>query len=100
MAKTTKATEAAETASTADMEISSAAAAKTAANGHSEATGASSAVTYSASEFAKAAATIFERPVHQDIVTGAFLMAGKKEATKEEAAKLVSEFLGKEIKLK
>lgn len=97
MAKSTKA---AETAETEQMDISQAEAEKNEARGNTEAKTEAKQVTYTVTEFAKAAATVFERPIHQDIITGAFKMAGKKEATKEEAAKLVSEFLGKEIKLK
>lgn len=55
---------------------------------------------YAAEEFAKASGTIFGRPFHQDIVIGAFKMAGKTEATVEDAAKIMSEFLGKEVRPK
>lgn len=97
MAKSAKAAEAVETE---QVDISQAEAEKNEARGNTEAKSNANSVTYTVEEFAKAAVTVFERPIHQDIITGAFNMAGKKEATKAEAAKLVSEFLGKEVKLK
>lgn len=53
---------------------------------------------YTAEEFAKAAAKVFSRPYSPDIVRAAFVVAGKKEATKEEARKIVEEFAKKEVK--
>lgn len=54
--------------------------------------------TYTINEFAKAAATAFERPYSPDIVRAAFAVAGKKEATKAEAEELVKKFANKEVK--
>lgn len=54
--------------------------------------------TYTISEFAKAAATAFERPYSPDIVRAAFLVAGVKEATKKEASVIIKKFLGEEAK--
>ena len=53
---------------------------------------------YTISEFAKAAATTFERPYSPDIVRAAFLVAGVKEATKKEASVIIKKFLGEEVK--
>lgn len=53
---------------------------------------------YTAEEFAKAATKVFSRPYSPDIVRAAFVVAGKKEATKEEARKIVEEFAKKEVK--
>lgn len=55
---------------------------------------------YSAAEFARASAKVFDKPYSPDIVKGAFKMAGKTAATKAEAAEIVSKFLKKEVKLK
>lgn len=56
--------------------------------------------TYTAAEFAAASDKVFDKKYNPDIVTAAFKMAGKKKATKAEAAKIMSEFLNKEVKLK
>lgn len=53
---------------------------------------------YTINEFAKAAATAFERPYSPDIVRAAFLLAGAKEATKKEASVIIKKFLGEEVK--
>ena len=53
---------------------------------------------YSAAEFAEAAekgTDIFGAGVTQDIVTAAFFVAGKHEATKAEAQEIVKTFLRK-----
>ena len=53
---------------------------------------------YSAAEFAEAAekgTEIFGAGVTQDIVTAAFFVAGKHEATKAEAQEIVKTFLRK-----
>lgn len=50
--------------------------------------------TYTALEFAEAAGTgMFEADVTQDIITAAFFVAGKQEATKAEALEIVKSFL-------
>lgn len=57
---------------------------------------ATTATTYTVEEFAAAPKTLgVESP---DIVTAAFRVKGKKEATVEEAKKIVKEYAGKEIK--
>lgn len=51
---------------------------------------------YSSAEFSKAASTdaaLFGEGVTPDIVTAAFFVAGKKEATKSEAKEIVKSFL-------
>ncbi len=55
---------------------------------------------YTLSEFVKAADKVFERAIHPDIITAAFSMAGKADATKEEAANIVSNYLNKEVKVR
>lgn len=95
-----KATEAAETAEKTQAEVSMDEAKKAENGGTAAATGANKTVTYTAEEFAKAAGTVFDKPYNQDIVMAAFKMAGKSEATKAEAAEIVSRFLNKEVKVK
>lgn len=97
---TRKATEAAETAEKTQVDISLGEKEKTGNGGKTEATEAKKAVTYTAEEFAKAAGTVFDKPYNQDIVMAAFKMAGKSEATKAEAAEIMSHFLDKEVKVK
>ena len=56
---------------------------------------------YSVAELAKAASTnaeLFEAGVTPDIVTAAFFVAGKNEATKNEARKIVKAFMKGGIK--
>ena len=50
---------------------------------------------YPASELAREAEKIFGAGVTQDIVTAAFFVAGKNEATKSEAKEIVNSFLTK-----
>ncbi len=50
---------------------------------------------YPVSELAKEAGKVFGAGVTQDIVTAAFFVAGKHEATKPEAVKIVDTFLKK-----
>lgn len=94
-----KATEAAEAAETEQVNISPDAPEKAGNGANGEATEAKEAV-YTAAEFARAAANVFEKPYSPDIVMGAFKMAGKDTATKAEAAEIVGKFLKKEVKLK
>lgn len=98
MAKS-KATEAAETVETEQVNNSMAEPEKDGNGANGEAAGANEAV-YTAAEFAKAAAKVFDKPYSPDIVSGAFKMAGKTTATKAEAAEIVGKFLNKEVKLK
>lgn len=95
-----KATEAAEAVEKTQAEVSTGEAKKAENGGTAAATGANKAVTYTAEEFAKAAGTVFDKPYNQDIVMAAFKMAGKVEATKAEAAEIVSRFLNKEVQVK
>lgn len=53
---------------------------------------------YTAEEYARAAAKVFEGKYSPDIVRAAFAVAGKKEATKAEAEELVKKFANKEVK--
>lgn len=100
MAAKTKAVEAAQTAENVQADISPEGERKAENGGTTKASEAKETVTYTVKEFARAAATVFDKPVHQDIVSAAFKMAGKTEATKAEAAELVSKFLNKEVKVK
>lgn len=52
---------------------------------------------YTAEEYARAAAKVFEGKYSPDIVRAAFAVAGKKEATKAEAEELVKKFANKEV---
>ena len=100
MAKNIKATEAAEAAETAQADISPSEEVKAENGGNLEATEAKEAVTYTAAEYARASEKIFDKAYSPDIITAAFKMAGKTEATKAEAAEIVGKFLNKEVKLK
>ena len=53
---------------------------------------------YTAEEYARAAAKVFDGKYSPDIVRAAFAVAGKKEATKAEAEELVKKFANKEVK--
>ena len=57
-----------------------------------------SAITYTADEFARASATVFDGKVSADIVRAAFRTKGIESATVEDAKKLVNEFAHKEVK--
>lgn len=94
-----KATEAAEAVETVQVDNSRTEPVKAGNGAAGAATEATEAV-YSAAEYAKAAAKVFDKPYSPDIVMGAFKMAGKTTATKAEAAEIVSKFLKKEVKLK
>ena len=100
MAPTKKATGAAEAAETAQANISPDAEEKAGNGADMSTTGAEKEpeATYTADEFAKAAAKVFSKAYSPDIVRAAFAMAGKKEATKAEAKKIVEEFAKKEVK--
>lgn len=96
MATTKKPTEATETAEQvqADNLISRAEAVKA----ENEAAEKLTAPVYTAEEYARAAAKVFEGKYSPDIVRAAFAVAGKKEATKAEAEELVKKFANKEVK--
>lgn len=100
MAATKKATGAAETPEIVQTDVSTDTAEKAGNGADMNATGAEKEpeAVYTADEFAKAAAKVFSRPYSPDIVRAAFAVAGKKEATKEEAKKIVEEFAKKEVK--
>ena len=49
-------------------------------------------------EFVKAADSVFGKHYSPDIIRAAMKVAGKTEATKEEAKKIISEFAEKEVK--
>lgn len=53
---------------------------------------------YSAEEFAQNAASVFGADVRSECVIAAFRLAEKKSATRQEAEKIVREFLRKEIR--
>lgn len=100
MAGTKKATGAAETVEITQPVKLSGVEEKTENGADMNATGAEKepAAVYTAEEFAKAAAKVFSRPYSPDIVRAAFAVAGKREAAKEEARKIVEEFAKKEVK--
>lgn len=93
MATTKKPTEATET--TEQVQANSRAEAVKAEN---EAAEKFTAPVYTAEEYARAAAKVFEGKYSPDIVRAAFAVAGKKEATKAEAEELVKKFANKEVK--
>lgn len=95
-----KATEAAQAEKSVQADISPSDRKKTGNGGNTAAVGAGTEVTYTVAEYAKAASTVFDRPCSPDIVTAAFRMAGKQEATKKEAAIILSKFLKKEVKVR
>ena len=66
-------------------------AAETAAQGGAEAT-------YMAAEFAKNAAHLFGPRANADLVTAAFKVAGRQNATLSEAKTIVEEFMNREVK--
>lgn len=53
---------------------------------------------YTVAELAKSSEKLFGKDVRKECVVAAFRYAGKKEATKEEAKKIVTGFLKKEVK--
>lgn len=95
MATTKKPTEAAETAEQVQADNSTRGEAVKAEN---EAAEKPTAPVYTAEEYARAAAKVFEGKYSPDIVRAAFAVAGKKEATKAEAEELVKKFANKEVK--
>lgn len=95
MATTKKPTEATETAEQAQADKFSRAEAVKVEN---EAAKKLTAPVYTAEEYARAAAKVFEGKYSPDIVRAAFAVAGKKEATKAEAEELVKKFANKEVK--
>ena len=94
MATTNKPTEATETAEQAQTYNSRVDAVKA----ENEAAEKPTAPVYTAEEYARAAAKVFEGKYSPAIVRSAFAVAGKKEATKAEAEKLVKKFANKEVK--
>ena len=94
MATTNKPTEATETAEQVQTDNSRVDAVKA----EIEAAETPTAPVYTAEEYARAAAKVFEGKYSPDIVRAAFAVAGKKEATKAEAEKLVKKFANKEVK--
>lgn len=91
MATTNKPTEATETAEQVNSRVD-------AVKAENEAAEKPTAPVYTAEEYARAAAKVFEGKYSPDIVRAAFAVAGKKEATKAEAEKLVKKFANKEVK--
>lgn len=53
---------------------------------------------YTVAELAESSEKVFGKGVRKECVVAAFRYAGKKEATKEEAKKIVVGFLKKEVK--
>lgn len=93
MVTTKKPTEATETAEQVQADNSRGEAVKA----ENEAAEKPTAPVYTAEEYARAAAKVFEGKYSPDIVRAAFTVAGKKEATKAEAEELVKKFANKEV---
>lgn len=97
MATTKKPTEATETAEQVQADNSRNSRAES-VKAENEAAEKPTAPVYTAEEYARAAAKVFEGKYSPDIVRAAFAVAGKKEATKAEAEELVKKFANKEVK--
>lgn len=93
-----KATAATEAVETNEAVNSSASEAKAENEAITAATAAKKAPTYTVDELANAAGKAFGKAYSPDLVRAAFMVAGKKEATKEEAEAIVKAFAERKVK--